>query len=50
MFFMGVYPRVFLDRSKASVDAVRARVTGKQAGGSYTVKTVDKSNPIVKAE
>jgi NADH-quinone oxidoreductase subunit M len=34
MLFMGVYPRVFLDRSKASVEAVRARVATPQAGGS----------------
>jgi NADH-quinone oxidoreductase subunit M len=36
MFFMGVYPRVFLDRSKAAVEAVRARV-GSQAGGSFAL-------------
>ena len=35
MLFMGVYPRVFLDRSKASVEAVRARLNSKPAGGSY---------------
>ena len=35
MIFMGVYPRVFLDRSKASVEAVRARLNTKPAGGSY---------------
>lgn len=35
MLFMGVYPRVFLDRSKASVEAVRARVVRPQAGGSF---------------
>ena len=34
MIFMGVYPRVFLDRSKASVEAVRARLNSKPAGGS----------------
>ena len=33
MLVMGVYPRVFLDRSKASVTAVRDQVTG-QAGGN----------------
>ncbi len=38
MLFMGVYPRVFLDRSKASVVAIRDRVTATQAGGSYTTK------------
>src|SRR6185295_3821753 len=36
MLFMGVYPRVFLDRSKLSVETIRARVTGSPAGGSYT--------------
>jgi len=35
MLFMGVYPQVFLDRSKASVEAVRARVAAQPAGGSY---------------
>jgi NADH-quinone oxidoreductase subunit M len=34
MLFMGVYPRVFLDRSRASVEAVRAPVATPQAGGS----------------
>ena len=36
MLFMGVYPRVFLDRSKASVEGIRARVNASPAGGSYT--------------
>ncbi|HKP83106.1 MAG TPA: NADH-quinone oxidoreductase subunit M [Pyrinomonadaceae bacterium] len=36
MLFMGVYPRVFLDRSKASVQTVQRRVS-PAAGGSYTV-------------
>jgi NADH-quinone oxidoreductase subunit M len=36
MLFMGVYPRVFLDRSKASVEMIRARVSTGPAGGSYT--------------
>jgi NADH-quinone oxidoreductase subunit M len=35
MLFMGVYPRVFLDQSKASVEAVRARVSARPAGGSF---------------
>ena len=35
MLFMGVYPRVFLDRSKASVDEIRARVTARPTGGSF---------------
>ena len=38
MLFMGVYPRVFLDRSKASVETIRARVSANPAGGSYTTK------------
>jgi hypothetical protein len=50
MFFMGVYPRVFLDRSKASVGAVHDRINGKQGGGSYTVKSFGSNNPIGKAE
>ena len=36
MLFMGVYPRVFLDRSRASVESIRARITTTEAGGSYT--------------
>jgi NADH-quinone oxidoreductase subunit M len=50
MFFMGVYPRVFLDRSKASVGAVQNRINGKQGGGSYTVKSLSNSTPAGKAE
>jgi NADH-quinone oxidoreductase subunit M len=34
MLFMGVYPRVFLDRSQASVDQVRARLAESRAGGT----------------
>jgi NADH-quinone oxidoreductase subunit M len=36
MLFMGVYPRVFLDRSKASVETVQRRVVMPPTGGSYT--------------
>jgi len=54
MLFMGVYPRVFLDRSQASVEAVRVRLSGKPAGGSYTLTTVETNNQpkqeTVKAE
>jgi len=50
MFFMGVYPRVFLDRSKASVGAVHDRVNGKQGGGVYTLRSLSDSNPMGKAE
>ena len=35
MLFMGVYPQAFLDRSKASVQAVRARVAAPPTGGSF---------------
>ncbi len=43
MLFMGVYPRVFLDRSKPSVETIRARVGSSPAGGSYTTSDTDKS-------
>jgi NADH-quinone oxidoreductase subunit M len=35
MLFMGVYPSLFLDRSKGSVEAVRERVAKPPAGGSF---------------
>lgn len=35
MLFMGVYPNVFLNRSKASVQAVRNRVAAPATGGSF---------------
>jgi NADH-quinone oxidoreductase subunit M len=35
MLFMGVYPRVFLDRSRASVEEVRSRLAAQPAGGSF---------------
>ena len=35
MLFMGVYPRVFLDRSQASVAEVKTRIGTSQAGGSF---------------
>jgi len=44
MLFMGVYPRVFLDRSKLSVQTIRDRVTGSAAGGSYTTSHIDKNS------
>jgi NADH-quinone oxidoreductase subunit M len=43
MLFMGVYPRVFLDRSKASVETIRARVSSSPAGGSYTTSDTQKA-------
>jgi len=39
MLFMGVYPRVFLDRSKASVATIQRRVSSSPAGGSFTTST-----------
>jgi NADH-quinone oxidoreductase subunit M len=39
MLFMGVYPRVFLDRSKSSVVVIRDRVSGSEAGGTFTTAT-----------
>ena len=39
MFFMGVYPRVFLDRSRASVEEVRNRVAAPPAGGSFALSS-----------
>jgi len=45
MLFMGVYPRVFLDRSKASVETIRARVSASPAGGSYTTSADPGSVP-----
>ena len=53
MIFMGVYPRVFLDRSRASVETIRARVSAGQAGGSYTTSTgakVDQAQVTNKTE
>src|SRR4029078_6655191 len=42
MLFMGVYPRVFLDRSQASIDQVRTRVAAPPTGGSFaSVKPVE---------
>ena len=35
MLFMGVYPRVFLDRSRASVEEVRVRLATPRAGGTF---------------
>jgi NADH-quinone oxidoreductase subunit M len=35
MLFMGIFPRVFLDRSAASVNEVRTRVAAPPTGGSF---------------
>jgi NADH-quinone oxidoreductase subunit M len=37
MLLMGVYPRPFLDRTRASVNAVRLRVT-PQTGGVFEAR------------
>ena len=42
MLFMGVYPRPFLDRSKAAVELIRARITQSQAGGSYQTANLER--------
>ena len=42
MLFMGVYPRPFLDRSKAAVVAIRDRVITTPAGGSYPVANLER--------
>ena len=42
MLVMGVYPRAFLDRSKAAVEAIRARVNQSQAGGSYQTAELER--------
>jgi NADH-quinone oxidoreductase subunit M len=44
MLFMGVYPRVFLDRSRLSVEAIRAGVGTGPAGGSFRTADIDKSS------
>ncbi len=41
MLFMGVYPRVFLDRSQASVEEVRSRVAAPPTGGSFALSKQD---------
>ncbi len=42
MLFMGVYPRPFLDRSRASIEAVRDQVTAPPTGGSFAMKVSSK--------
>ena len=47
MLFMGVYPRVFLDRSQASIDQVRTRVAAPPGGGSFaSVKPVEERGKL----
>jgi NADH-quinone oxidoreductase subunit M len=40
MLFMGVYPNLFLNRSRSSVEMVRARLIESQGGGTITVEAV----------
>ena len=35
MLYMGAYPRPFLDRSRASVEQIRARILGGESQGLY---------------
>jgi len=44
MLVMGVYPRVFLDRSQASVEAVRKQVAIPPAGGSIEAAAAPKQD------
>jgi NADH-quinone oxidoreductase subunit M len=44
MLFMGVYPRVFLDRSQASVEAIRKPVATPPAGGSIETAAASKQD------
>jgi NADH-quinone oxidoreductase subunit M len=41
MLFMGVYPRVFLDRSQASVEEIRARIATSRGGGTVAGAPAD---------
>jgi NADH-quinone oxidoreductase subunit M len=46
MLFMGVYPRVFLDRSQASVEEVRVRLAESRGGGTVAgVEIGEKTEP-----
>jgi NADH-quinone oxidoreductase subunit M len=42
MLLMGVYPRPFLDRSKAAVIAIRDQVIKTPAGGSFETATLER--------
>ena len=45
MLFMGVYPRVFLDRSQASVEEVRERLATSRAGGTVAAVPIEETTP-----
>ncbi|MGH9929859.1 MAG: complex I subunit 4 family protein [Pyrinomonadaceae bacterium] len=50
MLFMGVYPRVFLDRSRASVEEVRVRLAASRAGGTFAVATPTQAEHVGQLE
>jgi NADH-quinone oxidoreductase subunit M len=50
MLFMGVYPQVFLDRSRASVEEVRSRVASPPTGGSFASVTPGRIEPAGQLE
>ena len=50
MLFMGVYPRVFLDRSSASVENVRSRVGAPPPGGSFAEVTPTRGGRVEQSE
>jgi NADH-quinone oxidoreductase subunit M len=41
MLFMGVYPQPFLERSKASIEAVQRRVVRGQGGGTFQADQIE---------
>jgi NADH-quinone oxidoreductase subunit M len=49
MLFMGVYPRVFLDRSQASIAEVRARLVASPAGGTFAAVLPEKREQVAPA-
>jgi NADH-quinone oxidoreductase subunit M len=48
MLFMGVYPRVFLDRSQASVEEVRMRLAESRGGGTVADVPEEKTANTIK--
>ena len=50
MLFMGVYPRVFLDRSQASVEVIRARVNSTPASGTFTTAELEQQRSLKQTE
>ena len=44
MLFMGVYPRVFLDRSQPSIAAIRQLMNESPAGGEYTATELERTD------